>query len=137
MYGFWLLVVIILGIIEVLTINLTTIWFIVSGLITLFLSFVIENFTIQVSIFVIFGIILLVTTRPVLIKYFFKNKEKTNIDRIMGMKGIVVEDISEKEYGAVKVDGKVWTAYSKNNISKGTHIKVLNINGNKLEVEEE
>lgn len=137
MYEFWLVVIVVLTVIEILTVNLTTIWFIGSALITLFLSFFIGNFTIQLSIFVVLGIIFLITTRPILIKYINKTKEKTNIDRIIGMRGIVIDDISNKEYGSVKVDGKIWTAYSKDSLSKGTHIKILKINGNKLEVEEE
>ena len=137
MYEFWLLIIVILTIIEVLTVNLTTIWFIGSALITLFLSFVIDNFTIKLSIFVLLGIIFLITTRPILIKYIYKTKEKTNIDRIIGMRGIVIDDILNKEFGSVKVDGKIWTAYSKDKLLEGTYIKVLKINGNKLEVEEE
>ena len=70
-------------------------------------------------------------------KYIFKNKVKTNIDRIIGMNGVVIDDISNKEYGSVKVDGKIWRAYSKDKLQEGTHIKVLKINGNKLEVEGE
>ena len=137
MYIFWLLIIILLTVIEILTVNLTTIWFIVSALITLFLSIIIDNFLIQLSVFVLLGIVLLITTRSILIKYFSKTKEKTNIDRIIGMSGVVTDDILNKEYGAVKVDGKIWTAYSKNKLIKGTYIKVLKINGNKLEVEEE
>ncbi len=137
MYIFWLLIIILLTVIEILTVNLTTIWFILSALITLFLSIIIDNFSIQLSVFVLLGIVLLITTRPILIKYFSKTKEKTNIDRIIGMSGVVIDDILNKEYGAVKVDGKIWTAYSKNKLIKGTYIKVLKINGNKLEVEEE
>ncbi|NLM62912.1 MAG: NfeD family protein [Mollicutes bacterium] len=136
MYVFWLMVIIILAIIEIMTVNLTTIWFIISALVSLFISFFVNNFTIQLGVFVILGIILLVITRPILIKFFSKPKEKMNIDRIIGMSGVVTEDIKNKEYGAVKVDGKIWTAYSKKELSKGTYIKVLKINGNKLEVEE-
>ncbi len=136
MYVFWLMVIIILAIIEIMTVNLTTIWFIISALVSLFISFFVNNFTIQLGVFVILGIILLVITRPILIKFFSKPKEKMNIDRIIGMSGVVTEDIKNREYGAVKVDGKIWTAYSKKELSKGTYIKVLKINGNKLEVEE-
>ncbi len=137
MYGFWLVVIIGLIIIEILTVNLTTIWFVASALVALFISFIIDNFTIQLSIFVLLGLFFLITTRSILLKYFNRSKEETNIDRIIGMRGIVVEDILSKENGAVKVDGKIWTAYSENRLLKGTYIKVLKIIGNKLEVEEE
>lgn len=137
MFKIWLAIVILLTIVEIMTTNLTTVWFVVSALVALFASFIIKNFIIQFAIFVVLGIVLLITSRPILTKFLNKNKEKTNIDRIIGMRGIVVEDIWEKQSGAIKVDGKVWTAYSKNKIQKDSYVTVLQINGNKLEVEEE
>ncbi len=137
MYLFWLMLTIFLIFIEMITINLTTIWFIVSSLVVLFLSFFIDSFTIQVALFIILGLILLVKSRPILVKYLNKNKEKTNIDRIIGMRGVVIDDILLKSYGSVKVDGKIWTAYSDKELKKDTFVKILKINGNKLEVEEE
>ena len=62
------------------------------------------------------------------------NNSKTNIDRIIGMKGIVSEDIIKDNIGEVKVDGKKWSAYSDTDISKGENIKVLSINSVKLKV---
>ena len=62
------------------------------------------------------------------------NNSKTNIDRIIGMKGIVTEDIIKDNIGEVKVDGKKLSAYSDTDISKGENIKVLSINSVKLKV---
>ncbi len=137
MYKIWLMIVILLTFVELMTINLTTIWFVISGIIVLFLSFIIEKFVIQFSVFVLLGIILLLTTRPILKKYFSKFKTKTNVDRIIGMRGLVITDILEKSYGEVKVDGKIWTAYSDKSILKNSYVTILKIVGNKLEVEEE
>ena len=137
MYEAWLMVAIILIIIELATINLTTIWFIISALITMFLSFIITNVFIQFSIFVLLGIVLLITTRPILLKYFDKSKIKTNVYSLIGTRGIVIEDIRGKEYGVVKVEGKIWTAFSEEEIKKDTYIKVVSIEGNKLEVKTE
>lgn len=137
MYKIWLMIVILLTFVELMTINLTTIWFVISGIVVLFLSFIIEKFVIQFSIFVLLGIILLLTTRPILKKYFSKFKTKTNIDRIIGMRGLVITDILERSYGEVKVDGKIWTAYSNKKILKNSYVTILKIVGNKLEVEEE
>ena len=44
--------------------------------------------------------------------------------RIIGMKGIVTEDIIKDNIGEVKADGKKWSAYSDTDISKGENIKV-------------
>ena len=64
-----------------------------------------------------------------------KDKVKTNIDRILGMKGIVTESISKDSIGEVKVDGKKWSACSDTNISKGEIVRVLSINSTKIKVE--
>lgn len=137
MFKIWLAIVILLTIVEIMTTNLTTIWFVVSALVALFVSFIIKSFMMQFTIFVMLGIVLLITTRPILTRLLQKEKERTNIDRIIGMRGIVVDDILEKEFGAVKVDGKIWTAYSEQKIDKNKYVTIMNINGNKLKVEEE
>ena len=64
-----------------------------------------------------------------------KDKVKTNIDRIVGMKGIVTENITKDNIGEVKVDGKKWSAYSDTDISKDEIVKVLSISSTKIKVE--
>ena len=136
MVWIWLGLVIALTLIEVLTTNLVTIWYIVSALIALVLSFFVDSYLIQFSVFVIVGTILLFTTRDYLLKLVVKNKEKTNLDRVIGMIGIVTEEISKNKLGEVKVDGKKWTAISDKKIKCQSTVKVLDINGVKLKVEE-
>lgn len=133
----WLGVIIILAFIEFLTVGLTTIWFVISGIVALLLSFVVDNFLIQFAVFVILGIILLITTRKSLEEKLVGKKEKTNLDRIIGMTGIVTENIQKNDTGEVKVDGKRWTAYAEDDILKGTTVKILEINGVKVKVEKE
>lgn len=133
----WLAVIIILAFVEFLTVGLTTIWFVISGIVALLASFVIDDFAIQFAIFVVLGIILLLTTRKKLEEKLVGKKEKTNLDRIIGMKGIVTDDIYKNHMGEVKVDGKRWTAYADDDILKDETVKILEINGVKLKVEKE
>ena len=81
----WLGIVILLTLVECMTVGLTTIWFVLSALLALLLSFFTENFVLQFGIFVVTGIILLITTRPLLLKFLHHKEEKTNFDRILGM----------------------------------------------------
>lgn len=134
MFYFWLGLIIFLAIIEALTVNLVSIWFIISGLAALILSFLVDNFLIQFAIFVILGIILMVLTKESLEQKLVK-KEKTNLDRIVGMKGVVTEDIEEMTVGEVKVDGKKWSATSSSVLKTGEKVKILKIKGVKVEVE--
>ena len=131
----WLIIVILLALIEIATINLTTIWFVMSGIIALIISLFIDNYIIQFGAFVIFGVILLITTKPFLTKFFKKHKVKTNVDRIIDMTGIVTEDIGKNSDGEVKVDGKKWTAYADKPIKKDELVKILEIKGVKIKVE--
>ena len=133
MVYFWLGLVIFLGFVEAITINLVSIWFVISGLIALIISLIIDNFVIQFGVFVVVGIVLMLTTRSSLEKKLVK-KEKTNLDRVIGMKGFVTLDIDENNVGEVKVDGKKWSAVSKQSLKVGDMVKILKIDGVKLEV---
>ena len=130
----WLVIIIILSVLEVETVSLFSIWFIVSGIVSLILSILNVNFTICFGVFVILGLILLVTTRKSLLKVLKVKKENTNLDRIVGKKGVVTEDITKDNIGEVKVDGKRWSAYSDTDISKGECVKILSINSVKIKV---
>ena len=136
MFYIWLIIIIVLGIIEAMTVNLVSIWFIISGLFALITSFIFDNFLIQFAIFVVLGVLLMITTRDVLEKKLV-SKEKTNLDRIIGMKGVVTEEIDELKIGEVKVDGKAWSAVSTTKLGVGEVVKILKIEGVKLIVERE
>lgn len=131
----WLIIILFLGFIEAITVNLVTIWFVISGIVSLILSFFINDFIIQFSVFVILGILLLITTRSWLNKVFKINKYKTNLDRVIGMRGIVTEKITKNSPGEVKVDGKRWMAVSDKTINVDNDVKILEIDGVKLKVE--
>lgn len=132
----WLGIVIALVFIEVSTTELVTIWFVVSGLVSLTLSFFIDDFFIEFLVFVLLGMVLLITTRKYLLKLIMSKKEKTNLDRVVGMTAIVTEEIKKSSPGEVKVDGKRWTAISDKKIKVDSTVKVLEIEGVKLKVEE-
>ena len=134
MFYLWLGIVLLLGVVEAMTANLVCIWFILSGLVSLVLSFYVDNFIIELLVFILLGIILLVLTKKKLEEKLVR-KEKTNFDRIIGMKGIVTEEIDELVVGEVKVDGKKWSAISDDKIEVGERVRILKIKGVKLEVE--
>ncbi|MCI9585141.1 MAG: NfeD family protein [Bacilli bacterium] len=131
----WLIIIVILTFLEMITVGLTTIWFVFSGIVALVISFFTDNYLIQFGVFVILGVILLVTTRPLLQKLLKHKNEATNADRIIGMEGIVTEKITKNTPGEVKVDGKRWTAVADKVIKENSVVEVLEINGVKLKVE--
>ncbi len=135
MFYLWLTIVIFLAVIEAMTTSLTTIWFVISGIVAILVSFITDNFMIQFSIFCVLGIILLATTRSFLLKVVKTKDVKTNIDRIIGARGIVTEDITNTSLGEVKVDGKRWTAFADTELKVNTPVRIILIDGVKVKVE--
>ncbi|MGN1358084.1 MAG: NfeD family protein [Bacilli bacterium] len=134
MFYLWLLLVIILSIVEIITVNLVSIWFVISGIVAMIASLFTDNLVIQISIFVILGLIFMLLTRKI-VKKIVPEKVKTNLDRIIGMQGIVITKIGKNKPGEVKVDGKIWTATSDETINQDEIVKILEINSTKLKVE--
>ena len=114
----WLVVILICAFLEAITVNLVTIWFIASGVVAMIASIFTDSLLIQTGIFVLLGIVLLITTRRPLQRLVNVQKEKTNLDRIYNMTGVVTEEILKNKSGVVKVDGKYWTAVCDENIDR-------------------
>lgn len=132
---YWLIIILILSFIEIITINLVTIWFVASAAIALVVSLFTESFYIQFITFGVCGLVIMVLTRPLLTKLLkTKDKEATNLDRVIGMEGICTEEISKNKVGEVKVDGKRWSAISSSKINVGDEVIITDIDGVKLKV---
>ena len=134
---YWLVIAIVLTVIEAVTVNIVSIWFVISSLIAMIVSLFTDNLVIQIGVFVIVGVILLFLTKPIIDKYLKQKNIKTNLDRVIGMTGIVTEEIKKNSIGEIKVDGKRWSAISNVKIPVGENVKVLKIDGVKLIVEKE
>ena len=55
--------------------------------------------------------------------------EKTNIDTIVGQRGFVQQDISQQNYGIVKIGMEEWRAKADEDIKKGEEITVIDVSG--------
>ena len=131
----WIAAIVVLSLIEINTVNLTTIWFVGGAIAAAAVSFVTDDFLLQFGVFVSVGTLLLATTRKTLLRFVDKRKVATNADRVIGMEGVVTEAIAPMETGEVRVDGKRWTAFSDEELAEGTVVAVLAIDGVKLQVE--
>ena len=131
---FWLILVIVLTIVELATVNLLSVWFVISGIVAMILSFFIDDVAIVSTVFALLGILLLFTTRPLLKKYLPTQRVRTNADRIIGMSGVVTEEIKKNSVGEVKVDGKKWSAISNSKIPVGSEVIIEAIDGVKVVV---
>lgn len=130
----WLIIFIFLIFVEIATVNLVSIWFAIGAIASCILSIYVDNLIIQLGCFVITSAICLILTKSIISKIKNHKITPTNLDRVIGDIGIVTEDIDEFNTGEVKVDGKTWTATSKETLKVGTKVKIVSINGVKLNV---
>lgn len=132
----WIAVMAAAIIVESLSAQLVSIWFALGGFVSLILSLFDVSVTIQVAVFFAVSIAALIVLLPFARKLLNKKEHvKTNADRYIGQTGIVTQNISNIDAcGQVKVDNQIWSARSENgnNISEGTKVKILKIEGVKL-----
>ena len=64
----WLGIIVILSIIEAVTVELVSVWFIASAIVSLILQVLGLDFKLCFIIFVLLGIVLMITTRKYLLK---------------------------------------------------------------------
>ncbi len=136
----WLVVLAILLVIEFLTLGLTTVWFAGGALVAFLVSLAGGPLWLQLLLFIAVSVVLLLFTRPLAVKYLNKDVQKTNVDSILGQKGIVTATIDNlKAEGQVTIQGMEWTARAKNGntIEKGKVVRVTAVEGVKLIVEED
>ena len=133
----WFIAFIVLLVIELLTVNLVSIWFVVGSLAAMITAHFTDSVVIQVIVFIVVSFISLLVTQPIVRKLKSFQMEPTNYDRVIGKTGEVVKSIKKNEYGEVKVFGNTWTAFSEKAIKEGKRVKILGIDGVKLIVKEE
>ncbi len=133
--GFWLVAAVVLGIIEAFTPGLVSIWLMFGALAAWLCAILDLPFIVQLIVFLVVSYLLLITTRPIVKKWFTPVIEKTNADRLIGQIGIVTEKINGFEgTGQVKVSGQIWSARSQDNveIEPGNKVRITAISGVKL-----
>jgi membrane protein implicated in regulation of membrane protease activity len=108
----WLVLFVIFLIAELITAGaLVSIWFCVGALVALGAAYFGAALWLQVVLFFMVSVGLLLAIKPFLKKHMEPKISATNANRILKNKGVVVEEISNlKGQGAVKIDGKTWTA---------------------------
>ena len=133
----WFIAFVILLVIELVTVNLVTIWFAIGAVAAIITTIFTDSILIQCIAFVVVSVISLLITKPLMKKFKKFEVEPTNSDRVIGKVGDVTKKIDKNKYGEVKVYGNTWTASSKQVINVGERVKVLSIDGVKLIVEKE
>ena len=137
----WLIILVVLVVIEMFTLGLTTIWFAGGALVAIAVAALGGPVWLQVLTAVIVSAVLLFFTRPVAVKYFNRDRERTNAESLVGRQAIVTGEINNLQgIGQVAVNGMEWTARTITDgqvIKTGEVVAIRGINGVKLLVERE
>lgn len=133
----WIIVIAVSIIIEEQTAQLVSIWFgvgAVGGIICVLADLSVVT---QVLVFAIASLVLIFLSRPLAKKLMQNTEVKTNVDRLIGMKGRLIKEITEEEKGEIKIDYQIWTCISVDNkpIKQNEQVIVKEIQGNKLVVD--
>ena len=140
MFWVWLAVIAISIIIEIITLDLVSVWFAFGAVVRFILS-AIEGVGIewQIAIFVVVSALLIIFVRKYAQKLLFKNMNtKTNVEALEGRKVRLLEDTDFEKNGSVKINDVVWTAISDDGklIKQGSLVEIVKVDGNKLHVRE-
>ena len=137
----WLIILVVLVVIEIFTLGLTTIWFAGGALVAIAVAALGGPVWLQVLTAVIVSAVLLFFTRPVAVKYFNRDRERTNAESLVDRQAIVTGEINNLQgIGQVAVNGMEWTARTITDgqvIKTGEVVAIRGINGVKLLVERE
>ena len=123
----WLIVIILLAIIEVMSLNLVTVWFMGSAFVSLILAIFIPDLINQICVFILGGFLLMILTKPIIIELNKNKKAKLELKEIVGKEGLVTKEITKSNFGEVNVNDKLWMAKSGKKISVNTLIKVKEV----------
>ena len=137
----WLVILVICIAVEACTMGLATIWFAGGALVAAIVAYFGGQTWLQVIAFLTVSLVLLLFTRPIAVKYFNKDRAKTNVESMIGRQAIVVSEIDNLQgIGCVSVGGNEWSARSvdeEGHIPVGSVVIVENVNGVKLMVRKE
>ena len=129
----WLAVLLLFLSLEAATVNLVSVWFAGGALAAMIAALCGAKFLFQLLLFVAVSAVLLLALYPVAKKLVKGRKRtKTNADRILDLPAIVTEPIDNlKGTGAIKVDGKIWSARSQDDtcFCPGETVRITKIEG--------
>ncbi|MFQ9509666.1 MAG: NfeD family protein [Lachnospiraceae bacterium] len=136
---FWLLLFIVLVVIEIVSLQLVSIWFSCGALASIIVALLGGGIEGQLVAFIIVSLFSLIMVKPIATKYFSGHVTKTNVDSLIGMTAKVIQEVNNQAgYGAALLNGQEWTAVAEDDnavIKPGEYVVVKKISGVKLIVE--
>lgn len=111
---YWLGLLAVLLIIEILTMGLTTIWFAGGALAAALVSMAGFSLIPQIILFLAVSIVLLIFTRPLAVRYLNGHRSKTNYEGLIGKTIKITETVDNfNQTGKAMVNDQEWTVRAK------------------------
>lgn len=132
----WIVVLVVAVVVEIISLGLSSIWFAGGALVALIVAALNGPLWLQIILFLVVSFLLLIFTRPIAVKYFNKDRIRTNAESIVGKQGIVITELNNlRGLGQVSVGGQEWSARSADDgqvIYEGSVVEIVAISGVKL-----
>ena len=132
---FWLIAMVLFGVLEAVTVGLTSIWFALGALGALAADAASAPVIVQIVVFLGVSFLTLLLVRPLAQRFVNDRKVATNADRVIGREAVVTEDIDNLQgKGRVSISGADWTARTEDDrpVPAGSKVQVLRIEGVKV-----
>lgn len=140
-FWIWLAIIVATFVVEVITLELVSIWFSFGAIIPFILSAIpgvpVE---IEIIIFVVVSLLSILFLRKYAQKWLKTgSNSKTNVKLYEGKVVRMLEDANFEKNGSIKVNDVVWTAVSEDGsqINAGELVKIIKVDGNKFMVRKE
>ncbi len=130
----WLWMALVLLIAEILTVGFFAAAMAVASLFTAGVAWVGAGPYWQLFAFSAFSIGMLVWMRPVFVRWLSPGDEPTNLSKLVGQQGTVIEQVPAQGHGRVKLTNEEWRATSAEALDIGDRVKVAAVEGNTLTV---
>lgn len=131
----WLIAIIAFIVLEAVTYQLVSVWFVIGSLGGLVAAALGASFGVQIAAFVILSALMLAVLRPLSMKLLKPKGLKTNVDGLIGGDVLITENVSNIEgTGKGKINGMTWTVRSESgeDIPENSVATVSRIEGVKL-----
>ncbi len=99
------------------------------------LTGLITGLVMQFIIFAGISLVLIIFTRPLLMRLIKVRDTHSNTDALIGKLAVVTQPITPLEAGQVKVNGEIWSAVSEEELDAGEKVRIVAVTGVKLQVE--
>ncbi len=136
MFWIWLGILVVTAIVELVTMEVVSIWFTCAAVIPFILAATkAVSWEWQLVIFIVLSAAMIIGLRPVTKKFLLKNSNaRTNTSAYIGKRYRMLTRTDFETVGSLKINDVVWSAVEENRqaLEAGDIVEVVKISGNKL-----